>query len=85
MLAEAAADQAAGAAQQQHVTSPPRQEWVAGADAEGEDAWPRSIGSSSSRSDGGGGGRLPQLDGTIDSVDSAFLNMERRSLEGLWR
>lgn len=78
MLAEAAAEQAESAAQQPRIASPPRQEWTAGSEDDSQDAWPRSSSPS-------GSGRLSQLDGTIDSVDSAFLDMERRSLEGLWK
>lgn len=74
LLAEAAAE-LAESSEEPRIASPLRQEWTAGSEGNSQDAQRSSSVS----------GRMSQLDGTLDSVNSAFLNMERRSLEGLWK
>lgn len=94
MLATEASEEAAtaAAAQQPPIVSPPSEAWIAGSDVDNRGAFLQSS-SSSSKSNSpsadssrdSGGRRPPQAEGDMDSVDNAFLSMERRSLEAAWK
>lgn len=99
MIATEASDEAAtaAAAQQPPIISPPSEAWIAGSDVDNRGAFLQSSSSNSnsdspsggsarsSRDSGSGIGRPPQVEGDMDSVDNAFLSMERRSLEAAWK
>ena len=91
MLATEASEEAAAAAAAREPTtaSPPSEEWIASADVDSRGTYSSRSASSSnidSPSSGrSGSGRSAPVDGDVDSVDYAFMAMERRSLEASWK
>ena len=92
MLASEASEAAgaAAAARQPTMASSPGEGWIAGADVNGRGAdLQHSASSSNIISPGGGsdssGRPLPHAVGDVDSLNYAFLAMERCSLEASWK